>query len=209
MKALKFAVACVVVVGLMASAASASVTYAWENLPDFRGEYFLPSAPDEVIKIQEDVYQWTVDGTFADVWGETWTPGIYLYRYTVTNLGLSGAVDAWGFTETFQEPGIVAILEPPSLDTAKNWSHAGDGTATPIWWTADTAADGFLTALDSFGIVAWGEPHALFDAKAVTSTGAIAESPDKISGPTPEPCSAFLLVSSGVGLYGLLRRRRE
>jgi hypothetical protein len=215
MRVLRTAVVCAVFVGLLVGASWGSATYKWEYLPASGGDYFLDVIvkPDGTktgpVKIEEDVYRWSTDGTEDDFWNPgtaVWPSGIYLYRYTVTDVSLAGNITEWGFTEPFDNPEILAINQPPP-PAGQSWSHTGDGETTPVWWKADAGSFVNVT-LDHFGIIAWGPPHALYDAAAKSSL-ATADSPQKVSGPTPEPTSGLLLVVSGVGLYGFLRRRRE
>ncbi len=169
------------------------------------GIYYWPpgtDGSDADLKVQEDV-EWLVE------------PGIWQYRYTVTNLAYEPiAVNEWGYVM----PGIAFtyVAAPvgwgygPVMGTEDvAWHYLGlvDGDGNPIGSPIGEEYDFGQGSQDSFVIWSDGAPHHLYTGTAYGDDGLLGPS-GLVSGPTPEPITMALL-ALGLPLGLLASRRRK
>lgn len=160
------------------------------------GIYYWPE-DTELLKIEEDA----TDTPDAEGW--------YYWSYTVTNIGWTEDVTAWGYnipdSVSFEYCGT-----PPT-----GWSTGATGY--DVGWTG---SDGYeITAtmpapgnqyhsVDNFFIRSQAPPHSIYTGTAVGSATTPGTLSGDISGPTPEPVTLGLL-ALGLPLGLLARRRKE
>ena len=188
-------------------------TQAWAGWVWIQHDYSIPDpllddSGNATAQVKQDEYRWVDDG-YDDPYGYAAAPGMYLYTYTITNIGPQ-TLTSFGFLAPLEEPGILIVRA--GADAAAFGFAPVDPTGAdkqPYWVVDPALGGGFLQGQGSegFQVIAWGAPRVWATAGVDSNDRVIASG--LTTAPTPEPASSLLLVASACGLYGFLRRRRE
>jgi hypothetical protein len=166
---------------------------------------------------------WTVGAPASGVW-------VYTYDIVILDPNLAdedlASVWHWGYSfpgYAVDDIDILAVYGPSGWEYRANagpWVGPYDITwqVSDIDGDGDVSDDGMINSglVYKFGLKTYGPPDVIVPGFGHNGRPDGDNPPDgalgafgSTTGPTPEPCSGLLLVTSGAALFALLRRRRE